>query len=398
MTMDNQLMKQENVALIVQNAPQAFRENKDSKDKCVAFGEALLAKVRDDGMDDDMDKQIAVFIERARKTVVKMNTKRSPVTKLFDDIRKVFTEMENSIDPSKTGTVAWQLQQERNNYAAKKRAEEEKRRQEELLRQRHDNALKKYRVDIESEASSQFTKKVDAAVKALYAKLEALTLTNYEDTVTSLALTQAMLEPEWRPVYSTPRPLDLTRAEAERVRQDVWDSLHTGFEEQYRFEIDSNKQSIVDILPSKKKTLEAMATADAAKKEQLAIEVAEREKKMALEREAERKAKEEEQKQQQALQQQSASMNDLFAQAQAKASTYQPKTSVKWKIVPKDAEAFTAIIAMWWSKEGVKMSVEELSKTFKKQLTYCEKLANDKSDPIRVKSDHIEYVEDIKAK
>lgn len=396
--MDNQLIKQENVALIVQNAPQAFRENKESKDRCAAFGESLLTKVRDNGMDDETDKQIAVFIERARKTVAKMNTKRSPVTKLFDDIRKVFTEMESSIDPSKMGTIAWQLQQERNKYAAKKRAEEEKKRQEELLRQQHDNALSKYRVDIETEASSQFTKKVDAAVQSLYAMLDGLTVTNYEDTVASLAFTRACLDPEWRPVYSTPKPWNLTDADAERVRREVWEAKRNGFEEQYRFEIDSNKKSIGDLLPSKKKTLEAMATADAEKKERLAAEIAERERKMNMEREAERKTKEEEQKQQQTLQKQSANMSDLFAQAQANSGIYQPKTSVKWKIVPKNAEAFTAIIAMWWSKEGVKMSVDELSKAFKKQLTYCEKLANDKSNPIRVKSDHIDYVEDVKAK
>ena len=50
-------------------------------------------------MTDEIDKEAALFIEKARKTVRKMNEKRSPVTKLFDDIRREFTVIENAIDP-----------------------------------------------------------------------------------------------------------------------------------------------------------------------------------------------------------------------------------------------------------------------------------------------------------
>lgn len=49
----------------------------------------------------ELDKEAALFIEKARKTVKKMNEKRSPVTKLFDDIRREFTVIENAIDPPK---------------------------------------------------------------------------------------------------------------------------------------------------------------------------------------------------------------------------------------------------------------------------------------------------------
>ena len=85
-----------------------------------------------------------------------MNEKRSPVTKLFDDIRREFTVIENAIDPTKVDTIPYKLQQYRNQYAAKKRAEEEKRRQEEYKRQQAEQARVKLRQDIEGDFKAQF--------------------------------------------------------------------------------------------------------------------------------------------------------------------------------------------------------------------------------------------------
>ena len=76
-------------------------------------------------MTDELDKTAATYLERTRRTVKAMTELRSPVTKLFDQVRKEFTTLENDIDPTKAGTVPYQLQQLRNMYAAKKRAEEE---------------------------------------------------------------------------------------------------------------------------------------------------------------------------------------------------------------------------------------------------------------------------------
>jgi hypothetical protein len=120
---------------------------------------------------------------------------------------------------------------------------------------------------------------------------------------------------------------------------------------------------------------------------------------------AEEQRKEAERKQREVaeIKKQQAEMGSLFDQ-QAVASTtpvvegYKPKTSVKQKLVPLAPEAFTEIFAMWWSGEGCKMTVEELSKVFKKQITYCEKLANSKTNPVLIKSELISYEDDVRAK
>ena len=55
-------------------------------------------------------------------------------------------------------------------------------------------------------------------------------------------------------------------------------------------------------------------------------------------------------------------------------------------------------MSFWWSKEGQYLPVDELAKIFKKQITYCEKAANDKSHPELITSSSVSYEEEIKAK
>ena len=104
----------ENVGAIVRNTPESFRKNQLSHDNCLRACENLLVQIKDNGMTDELDKTAATYLERTRRTVKAMTELRSPVTKLFDQVRKEFTTLENDIDPTKAGTVPYQLQQLRN--------------------------------------------------------------------------------------------------------------------------------------------------------------------------------------------------------------------------------------------------------------------------------------------
>lgn len=53
------------------------------------------------------------------------------------------------------------------------------------------------------------------------------------------------------------------------------------------------------------------------------------------------------------------------------------------------------ILSMWWAKEGCRMTDGELSKIFKKQITFCEKLANKEGEFISDES--VQYIDDVKA-
>ena len=108
------ILRQENIQMIMQSAPDAYNTNSLSSMRCTDFGKNLLAEIKQRGMNDELDKRCADFIDKAKRTVKAMNERRAPFTKIFDQIRSEFTSMENSIDPAKKDTVPYMIQQARN--------------------------------------------------------------------------------------------------------------------------------------------------------------------------------------------------------------------------------------------------------------------------------------------
>lgn len=392
------IIKQENIQTIVSAAPQSYSDNKLSCERCISAGQSILNTITaSGGMTDELDKEAALFIEKARKTVKKMNEKRSPVTKLFDDIRREFTVIENAIDPTKADTIPYKLQQYRNQYAAKKRAEEEKRRQEEYKRQQAEQARVKLRQDIEGDFKTQFQTYLNQSINWLTAKDSSVTLENYNTVYSEVKNFSVSLPAGWlQNLHTLIRiPGNVSVDELRQIETDTKERLGKQFTEQYTAEIQDNKDFILDRLPSKKANLERITQADAADAARAKAEMEERQRKEAEEREAERKRKEEEEKQKAEMARQQAEMSGLFAE-QASMQNYQPKVKVTQKIELLNPEGIMPILSMWWSKEGCTLSVEELSKLFKKQITFCEKLAN--KDSVYIENESVQYIDDVKAK
>lgn len=402
---DNNLpiLRQENVQMIAQSAPETYNTNALSTQRCAEFGQRLLAEIQQSGMTDDLDKRCAEFIDKAKRTVKAMNERRSPITKLFDQIRNEFTGMENQINPTQKGSVPFLIQQERNAYAAKKREAAERARQEELRKQQREQALNRYRQEAEDDFRRQFDAQITTDINTLTDINQKLTLANFEEGNQMLRTFRVQLGKEWFQNIQchAHKPYEVSDAEAVQIRQSVLNSLYQQFCEQYHAEVEEYRDSIVDALPSKKIELERMAKANAEEQERMKRELAAREAAELRRLDEERKRKEEEAKAAKAVKQSANEMDGLFAQnavAVVQPAEYQPKTSVKKRIVPEGPDGILAIVSMWWSKEGQFLSVEELSKIFKKQITFCEKVANDKDNPELIKSPFIRYEEEVKAK
>ena len=398
MSQELAIVKQENIQTIVSATPQSYQDNKLSREKCIEAGQAILEAIQaQGGMTDELDQQAAQYIEKARKTVKKMNERRSPVTKLFDDIRKEFTVMENAIDPTKADTIPYKLQQFRNQYAAKKRAEEEERRRKEYERQQIEAARNKMKQDIEEDFKQQFQSLVNRDCNALSAIDNAVTLDNYEASFAQVKDYPTELPADF--LYNLHTliriPAGITVDEIRKTEIETKEHLAKQFKEQYEFEVDSTKQYIIDRLPSKKANLERMAKASAEEAARIKAEMEARQRKEAEEQEAERLRKEEEEKQKAEMARQQSEMESLFGQQSIVSSGYQPKVKVAQKINLLNPEGIMPILSMWWSKEGCTLTVEELTKMFKKQITFCEKLAK---EGIYLKDESVEYVEDVKAK
>lgn len=402
---DNQLpiLRKENVQMIAQSAPDTYNTNALSTQRCADFGQSLLDEIKQHGMSDDLDKRCAEYIDKAKRTVKTMNERRSPITKLFDQIRSEFTGMENQIDPSKKGTVPFMIQQARNDYAAKKRAEAERKRQEELRKQQREQALKRYQQEAEDDFRRQFDAQITSDINTLTDINQKLTLENFEEGNQRLRTFKVQLGKEWFQNIQchAHKPYEVSDAEAVSIRQLVLNSLYQQFCEQYHAEVGEYRDSIVDALPSKKRELERMAKANAEEQERLKKELEAREAEALRKLDEERKRKEDEAKAVKAVQQSANEMDGLFAQnavAVAQPAEYQPKTSVKKRIVTESPDGIITMVSFWFAKEGQYLPIDELSKIFKKQITFCEKVANDKNNPELINSPFIRYEEEVKAK
>lgn len=395
------IMRKENVQMIAQSAPQTYDTNALSSQRCADFGQCLLDEIKRNGMNDELDKRCAEFVEKAKRTVKTMNERRAPITKLFDEIRSQFTGMENSIDPAKKDSVPYIIQQHRNSYAAKKREEAERIRREEMARLQRQQSVTRYKQDVEDDYKRQFNNYVTKRINELTELNSTLNLENFDEQSKKIIEFAAVLANDWfktLPTYAH-KPIELTDSECLTMRQDTLNRLSKQFKEQYLSEVGDYRDSIVDALQSKKRELERMAQANAEEKARMEAELKAKEAAEARRMEEERRRKEEEERAAGQVKSQANEMDGLFGQAAALApSGYQPKASVKKHVVATNAEGILAIVGLWWSKEGQFLSMEELNKIFKKQITFVDKLANNKDNPELVYSEFVTYEEEVKAK
>lgn len=387
-----------NIQTIADLCPKSYSENQLSHARCIDAGTALLERVKSEGMSDALDMELSVYIEKAKATVKKMNTKRAPVTQLFDQIRKVYTSMENDIDPAKATSIPGQIQSFRNEYAKKKHEEEERRRREEMMRQAKENAKNRYRTDVEEDYIAQFNSLINRSVNELTDIDKSVTLDNYKSVYEKVKSYTCELPAEWYQGLNSGayRPAELTSEECKVIQANVLSGLASRFKEQYAFEVQSTRDDILDRLPSKKSELERIANANAEEAARIKAEMEAKERADAQRKEAERIEREKQEAAARQLAAEKNEMDGLFGMATATPAAYQPKTQVKKKVVINTAEDIMKVVAFWWSQEGCTKTVEELCKEFKKQITFANTAANAKVNAVFISD--LEYADDIKAK
>ena len=393
------LVKQENIQAIVQSAPKAYETGKISHDKCLEFGNALLKKIEENGgLNDELDAQVADYLVRVGTTLKKINDTRTPVTRLFDDIKKVFTARENDIDKTKIGTLPFRLQALRNAYAKQKFEEEERKRKEEEERQRIALLKNKYIQDVREDYRRLLNEAINHSCRTLTELDNNVTLDNYQKIYQFIDDFQTELPLEWfknlKHNIGIPN-FPISIEELRQIEVNIKQDLHKEFSEQYLFEIEGTKLYILERLPSKKSNLEKIAKANAEEAARLKAEIDANMVKETARIEEERKQREQEQQRKSEAAQQMNEMNNLFAMAEAAQPVAKTSVKVSKKIEIINTNGILPIIHMWFSQEGCNLGTDELAKIFKKQITFCEKLAK---EDIFIEDKNIRYVDDVKAK
>ncbi len=392
------IFEPQNVQTLTRLAPQSYKENLVSHSRCIEAGKSLLERVGREGMSDALDMEIAAYIEKAKATVRKLNGKRTPVTQLFDQIRKAYIAMENDVDPSKTTSVPGQLQAHRNAYAQKKYEEEERRRREEAARLAKENAINRYRADVEEDYGRQFNTLVNNSINTLTELDRQTTLDNHAATCASLRNYSCELPDTWCQTVTSGalRPAGLSPDECRAIQANVMAGLVRRFKEQYAFEVTTTRDDILDRMPSKKKELERMAKASADEAAKIKSQLEAKEREEAARKDAERTEREKQEAAAAKLASEKQEMDGLFGAPVAVPVNYQPKTQVKKKVVVETPDDIMAIVAFWWSQVGSTLSMEELTKEFKKQITFANTAANSKNNPMFISN--VRYDDEIKAR
>lgn len=400
-----EIIKVEEITSIMQGAPDVITTNQTSVVKCKQAGQALLDTIAGNGCidSDGLDEQVAAFIEKSRVTVKKMNERRTPITQLLTRVSKIFTGFENEIDITKNDTIPFQLQQHRNRYAAAKLAEKQRQEVEAKRKLDIENEKVYFKTEYKKGLYSYYNAFLSKQLNILQSLFDSMTLENFNDNKTSIigypsTYTPASLINSYIEQIATAY---ISGTDKMSIRQEVITELSRELSEMYSMQIGNKKTELQDLFNSKYIELKELTEAyqrNQAVYERLQAEKAERERQEQArlqQQEAERIRKQQEELERQ---KQSDQMNNLFnAAAVVSAPSAGPAAKVTKKIKVSTPAGFLQVYQLWFEREGMKLSIEELEKIHKKMITFCEKLANGKEEEL-INSPYIDYVDDVKAK
>lgn len=399
--MENQIIKQQNdIVEVARIAPDAIERNQASCQACVEYGKKLLS-IAEGGMNDEIDKQLEDYIKKSRVTITAMNDRRKPVTQLFDQIRSGFTQLETMIDPKVAGTPANKAQKLRDQYARKKYEEEERRRREAERMAQIERDKTSYLEACEKEIFGFFNQRTNQAINRLISLNSSLTYLNFDEVSAQIDSFDCKFPVKEISGYTfgVMLPSSLDMEEVKAIQKKAIDKGYAMMQ-QYEFDVQGQKDSIMQLLPSKYNELLAIekqkqvdAEAAAAREEEMKRkEQQERERK-----EAERKAEEERKRQEEELKSKQSNVESLFSVSAVSVSSPANKVKVKKLVKVLNPKGYADLFNYWWVGEGQYLSQEELEKVFKKQISYAEKSAN-RQNPDYIKSDNLKYIDEIKAK
>ena len=398
------MVKVEEFNNIMRSAPAVLQRNQTSVSACNQAGQALLDTIEAAGgiNTDELDTAVAEYLAKTKITVDNMNKRRKALTQLLSNVSKSFTTLEAAIDVKSPVTIPYRLQQARNKYAAKK-LEEQRRREEEARRaQMVENEKAQYRSDISLLLERAYGDYVSRHISYLNGVMNRATLSTYDESVRLIK--EASTDFSWsdfvKGVNDTFTTCHITAETRKSIKNEVASQKKVEFARRYAFEMDELRQSLIDRLPSLRKQLEeqeALRRTNEAEAKRMEEERQRKAREEAARLEEARKRQEEEARAKAEADKAAAEVQAAFDFGAANAvSPATQKVKVKKKIKITNPQGFLQVYQMWFTREGINMSMEDLEKVHKKMITFCEKIAN--KDGETIQSGFVKYVDDVTAR
>lgn len=400
----NELVKVEEITSIMKAAPEVIAANQKSVEKCKEAGQALLDTISGNGHinSDELDEAVTKFIEKSKATVKKMNERRTPITQLLTRVSKIFTGFENDIDITKSDTVPFQLQKYRNQYAAAKLAEKQKREAEAKRKLDTENEKVYFKTEYKKGLYNYFNTFLSGSLSKLQSLFNSMNLENFNEHKSKIIGFPSEYDPSslMNSYIEQIHTAYIYGTDKMGIRNEVISELSKELKDLYAEQISIRKTEYQDLFNSKYHELKELDEAAKRDKEEFArlqAEKEERERKEAERLKQEETERARKQKEELEWQKQSDQMNNLFSAATVAVPFSEPKTKVTKKIKIHTPAGFLQVYQLWFEREGMKLSIDDLEKIHKKMITFCEKLANGKEEET-INSPYIEYIDDVKAK
>ena len=443
---DNQVAVIENSIDVLKTGPQILVANQQRAEKALAVGRNILSTIQETGMTPELDERAKNYLVNINKAGKEMKEERAAVTQIMDELKKMYTTVENELDIKKSGTVPALIQDQRDAYARQIAEEAEARRKEAEREAARKNEAIEIAAHAEKMLNQSFGEWLLAKKMAMTKFFNGLTLETFDEG--EQRLTQAKIFVNWEPETISTISITMYHSsdEIKVISLDKYNQLLPDFQNTAVAELTIHRDDIIEKLPSKKaELLEAKRLADEAYEAELKARQAEKERleaiakaneaeKKKLQAAAEQARKEEAERQAELKKQQDAAaeeknrreqeeqkrMADEAAEAKRKAdldadvkkqgeqtmamfekeaaiaeTADAPETKVGYEITVLHPVGFTQIFAIWFEKVGKDLPVDKIGNTKLDQMkAWAEKEA---LKGTKIDSKFIQYNDTFKA-
>lgn len=397
---DNQLSVIERSSEIIQSSGEVLQKNMAVSAKAVEIGNNILATIAQNNgqMTAELDDRCQKYLATCSARIKEMNEARKPITQLMDEIKKMFTEAEGKLDSKKTDVPAYRIQAFRNDYAKQVYEEQERKRKEAERTAAKAKEAIELKTSAESRLFSYFNNYLSDQKHRLQYEFNSITLETFDGKKTTIMSFPVAYPYEHfsrfdAALFSTLHSKD----ELQNIVLNVVSGKFDQYAQEYNQTLTAQRDELLQLLPSKKQELEAIAQADADEKARLMQQQRQREQEEKERMEAEAREKEAQQKI--ALEMSAAADNTLILfekEAEISQATPAPEARQGYDITVTHQVGYVQIFQFWFEHEGKGQSLDKIEKTTIKQMvSFCEKHAH--KNGTKIESPYIKYAESFKA-
>lgn len=426
LTQDNQVAVIENSIEVLKAGPQILVSNQQRKDKALSVGRNILDMIQENGMNPELDERSKNYLININTASKQMKEERLAVTQIMDQLKKMYTEVENELDPKKAGTIPAQVQSHRDAYA-KQVAEEADRKRREAEKAA---AEAKERIEVKSKLEIKLAEYFNTYLldkkQKFNNKFNSLVLDSFADDAAAIRGYEPKYSVDHFNEFAPMLPSSLSQDMIHELAAEVKDGKYENYADTYKSEMLALKQEIVDKLPSKYAELQEQRRLEIEKRDAERAAAAaknEADRKAAEERqrlaqEAEKKAAEERKRRED---EENARIAEEAAVAQKKAeedalikkqgeetmvmfekeaaiaeTAPAPEVRQGFEITVLHPVGFTQIFAIWFEKVGKDLPVDKIGGTKLEQMkAWAEKEAH--KNGTKIDSKFLKYDETFKA-